>query len=217
MLVEADPTAPKTPLHVPKVCTKCGVPKERTPSEFQPSIRHRDGFYPICKKCVSAYQKHRSDNFSPEQKQHHSNNASAWRNSPKGKAYQQRKNKERSEQSTAAREARGSKKRPETYKYGTPSPTYGSPEYRAWLSMKARCYIPSAGGYPHYGGRGIKVCERWRDSFENFLADMGPRPPSMYGLGRIDPEGDYTPENCRWMTKSEQLAKRRPPQADDRN
>jgi hypothetical protein len=81
--------------------------------------------------------------------------------------------------------------------------------------MKARCYIPSAGGYEHYGGRGIKVCDRWRDSFENFLADMGPRPPSMYGLGRIDPEGDYTPENCRWMTKSEQLAKRRRPEAHD--
>jgi hypothetical protein len=77
--------------------------------------------------------------------------------------------------------------------------------------MKARCYIPSAGGYAYYGGRGISVCDRWLVSFENFLADVGRKPGPEYELGRVDPEGAYTPENCRWMTKGEQLAKRRPP------
>src|SRR5688572_1221930 len=53
----------------------------------------------------------------------------------------------------------------------------GTPVYRVWKSMRARCNLPNAVGYPNYGGRGIKVCERWQNSFENFIADMGPRPP----------------------------------------
>jgi hypothetical protein len=211
MAVATDPTSVPTPVQDLKVCTKCDVPKERSTSDFHRSSKHRDGLYPICKQCVSAYQKQRYANFSPEEKQHHIDNVRAWRKSPKGKAYQKGKEKARRQQRAADREARGSKNRPEAYKYGTPSPTYGTPEYRAWLSMKARCYIPSAGGYAHYGGRGIRVCERWRGSFDNFLADMGLRPPAMYGVGRIDPEGDYTPDNCQWMTRREMLAKRRQP------
>lgn len=73
----------------------------------------------------------------------------------------------------------------------------GTPTYRSWLSMRARCRYPSATRWKHYGGRGIKVCDRWQ-TFENFLADMGERPPGMQ-LGRIDNDGDYEPRNVRWQ------------------
>lgn len=80
--------------------------------------------------------------------------------------------------------------------------------YRSWCSMLSRCTNPNAHAYENYGGRGIRVCSRWRDSFENFLADMGERPAGMT-LDRKDNDLNYTPENCVWSVPKYQSRNKR--------
>ena len=84
-----------------------------------------------------------------------------------------------------------------------------TPEYRAWQTMRLRCLEPSNSAYPAYGGRGITVCDRWKDSPQAFLDDMGPKPSPRHELDRIDNDHGYEPGNCRWATRSQNDRNRR--------
>lgn len=77
-------------------------------------------------------------------------------------------------------------------------------EYKVWLGIKRRCYNIKEIGYKHYGGRGIKMSNEWKNSYETFLNDVGRRPSKEYSIDRINVNGDYSKENCKWSTKTEQ-------------
>jgi len=85
---------------------------------------------------------------------------------------------------------------------------YRTPEYRCWINIRQRCGNHNEPCYSYYGGRGIRVCERWQ-SFDLFLADMGPRPSAAHSIERRDVNSDYAPGNCYWATPKEQIHNRR--------
>ncbi|MCK1367604.1 hypothetical protein [Bradyrhizobium sp. 62] len=83
-----------------------------------------------------------------------------------------------------------------------------TPEYGVWCAMRRRCENPKVDRYPQYGGRGIKVCERWK-RFENFISDMGQRPDPSFSIERRDNNGNYEPANCKWAKNEEQTYNKR--------
>ena len=91
-----------------------------------------------------------------------------------------------------------------TYRHGM----IGTREYESWMHAKGRCFNSDNAAYLNYGGRGITMCEKWKNSFEAFYSDMGPCPPK-YTLDRKDNDGNYEPGNCRWATRKTQNRNRR--------
>lgn len=91
-----------------------------------------------------------------------------------------------------------------TFRHGAALSSGDSPTYRTWCAAKTRCTNPNTKSHKNYGGRGIKMCDRWMNSFESFLSDMGERPSSQHSIERIKNDVGYEPGNCRWATKVEQ-------------
>lgn len=97
-----------------------------------------------------------------------------------------------------------SQKIPYTVDHGHAKRSGYSPEYNTWLNIKRRCYDENNNRYKYYGGKGISVCDRWLDSFQCFIEDMGLKPDKNYSIERLEVGGDYTPSNCIWVTDKHQ-------------
>ena len=103
------------------------------------------------------------------------------------------------------------------FKHGATAGGQRAPEYRIWKAMKNRCYNTNSPDYDGWGGRGIRVCDEWRHSYDAFLHDVGNRPSPKHSIDRIDNDGDYAPGNVRWADTFEQASNRRPRKAEARD
>ncbi len=97
-----------------------------------------------------------------------------------------------------------------TLKHGFARRGKHTAEFKTWTYMKRRCCQPTHKDYKNYGGRGIKICDRWLNDFTLFLADMGPKPSEKHSIDRIDVNGNYEPSNCRWASFNQQARNKRP-------
>lgn len=154
--------------------------QEKHESEFSKCKKAKDGLQWKCKVCVKQWQLDNKDKRK------------AWRheNREKLNTYNKQWRENNQDKIIAWR-----KQCPQGYK--------------SWDNMIQRCHNPNHHGYHYWGGRGIEVCDEWRGNFDNFYRDMGNRPAGK-SIDRIDNDGDYCKENCKWSTAKEQAANRRP-------